>query len=180
MLKDIAEAKARKVDGVVLGVLTEAGNVDIARTRKLIEGARPLKVTFHRAFDICNDLDRALEDVIASGADRILTSGGKADAMRGAAKIAQLHKMAGGRIHIMAGGGIRASNVHSLALKTGVHDVHTSLGKDVVDQAAGGGAQIGLRPIGHKIFRVLEHDVRAFKSALDSVTLEPASGRPVQ
>lgn len=180
MQHDIAEAKARKVDGVVLGVLTEGGNVDIVRTRKLIEGARPLKVTFHRAFDICKDLDRALEDVIASGADRILTSGGKADAMHGAGKIAELHKMAGARIHIMAGGGIRASNVHSLAIKTGVHDVHTSLSKDVVDQPSGGGAQIDLPPTGHKIFRVLEHDVRDFKSALDSVTLEPAPGTPVQ
>jgi copper homeostasis protein len=180
MFKDIAEAKAREVDGVVMGVLTEASNVDIARMRKLIDAARPLQVTFHRAFDICKDLDRALEDIIISGADRILTSGGKADAMRGAAKIAQLQKKAGDRIRIMAGGGIRASNVHSLAMKTGVHEVHTSLSKDVVAQPSDGGAEIGLRPNGHKSFRVLEHDVRAFKFALDSVAVESKPGTPVQ
>lgn len=180
MLADLAEAKARKVDGVVMGVLTETNSVDIDRMRKLINAARPLQVTFHRAFDICRDLDRALEDVITSGADRILTSGGKVDAMRGAARIAQLQKKAGDRIRIMAGGGIRATNVHALALKTGVAEVHTSLSKDVVAQPSDGGAEIGLRPTGHKSFRVHEHDVRAFKSALDSVAVESRSGTPVQ
>jgi copper homeostasis protein len=180
MLQDISEVKARGVDGVVMGVLTESGAVDVARMRKLVAAARPLKVTFHRAFDVCTDMDRALEDVIASGADRILTSGGKADAMRGAAKIAQLQKKAGDRIRIMAGGGIRASNVHSLALKTGVHEVHTSLSKDVVAQPSDGGAEIGIHPNGHRSFRVLEHDVRAFKSALDAVIVEREPGTPVQ
>ncbi len=180
MMQDIAEAKARKVDGVVLGVLTEAGCVDITRMRTLIDSARPLQVTFHRAFDICKDLDRALEDVIASGADRILTSGGKADAMRGAAKIARLQKKAGDRIRIMAGGGIRVSNVHSLALKTGVHEVHTSLSRDVVAKPSDGGAEFGLHPTGRRIFRVLQQDVQAFKSALDSVTIESGLGTPKQ
>lgn len=180
MRKDIAEAKARKVDGVVTGVLTDAGTVDLARTRKLIEAARPLQVTFHRAFDVCEDLDRALEDVIACGADRILTSGGKVDAMRGAARIAQLQKRAGNRIGIMAGGGIRASNVRTLALKTGIHEVHTSLSKDVVAKPSDGGAELGLRQNGHKIFRVLEHDVRVFKSALDSLSVDADPGAPLQ
>jgi len=180
MMQDIAEAKARKVDGVVMGVLTEAGCVDITRVRSLIDSARPLQVTFHRAFDICKDLDRALEDVIASGADRILTSGGKADATRGAAKIAQLQEKAGDRIRIMAGGGIRLSNVHSLALKTGVHEVHTSLSSDVVAKPSDGGAEFGLHPTGHRLFRVLKQDVQAFKSALDSVTIESGSGKPKQ
>lgn len=180
MRKDIAEAKARKVDGVVMGVLTEKGTVDLTRMRKLIAAARPLQVTFHRAFDVCEDLDRALEDVIACGADRILTSGGKPDAMRGAAKIAHLRKRAGNRIGIMAGGGIRASNVSSLALKTGIREVHTSLSKDVVAKPSDGGAEFGTRQNGHKSFRVLEHDVRAFKSALDSLTVETEPGAPLQ
>jgi copper homeostasis protein len=180
MHQDILEAKARKVDGVVLGILTVAGKVDVARTCKLIEVARPLQVTFHRAFDVCKDLNRALEDVIASGADRILTSGGKPDAMRGAAKIAQLQKKAGNRIRIMAGGGIRASNVRTVALKTGVREVHTSLSKDVEAKPSDGGAELGTRQNGHKSFRVLEHDVRAFKSALDAIAVEAKTGAPVQ
>src|SRR6516164_8351452 len=115
MRKDIVEAKTRGADGAVLGVLTRTGNVDVARTKELIELARPLEVTFHRAFDLCKDLDRALEDVVACGARRILTSGGEADALRGARRIAQLRERAGDRIGIMAGGGIRGWNVEQLA-----------------------------------------------------------------
>ena len=106
--------ESRGIDGVVLGVLTEAGNVDIVRMRNLIEVARPLQVTFHRAFDVSTDLDRALEDVIACGADRILTSGGKPDATRarpGSRNCERRPAIASG---IMAGGGIRASNVAPL------------------------------------------------------------------
>jgi len=180
MRNDILEAKARKVDGVVLGVLTKEGMVDVERMRNLIEVARPLGVTFHRAFDVCKDLDRALEDVISSGADRILTSGGKQDAMRGAARIAQLRKNAGNRIRIMAGGGIRASNVRTIALKTGIYEVHTSLSKNVAHVPSDGGAELGARQNGHKSFRVHEHDVQAFKSALESLALETKPGFPVQ
>jgi copper homeostasis protein len=180
MRNDILEAKARKVDGIVLGVLTDDGSVDVARMRRLIAAARPLGVTFHRAFDVCKDLDRALEDVIASGADRILTSGGKADAMRGAARIAQLHKKAGDRIRIMAGGGIRASNVRTIALKTGVGEVHTSLSKTVAHVPSDGGAELGGRAHARKSFRVLERDVEAFKAALGTVALEPKPALPVQ
>jgi len=172
MHQDILDAKTRKVDGVVMGVLTRAGTVDVALMRDLIKAARPLQVTFHRAFDVSKNLDRALEDVIACGADRILTSGGKPDAMRGAAKIAQLQKKAANRIEIMAGGGIRASNVRTVALKTGVREVHTSLSKEVEAKPSDGGAERGTRLNGHKSFRVLEHDVRAFKSALDAIAIE--------
>jgi copper homeostasis protein len=180
MHKDILEAKAHKVDGVVLGILTEAGTVDVARMRNLIEVARPLQVTFHRAFDLARDMDRALEDVIACGADRILTSGGKPDAMRGAASIAQLLKKAGDRIGIMAGGGIRASNVRTVALMTGVREVHTSLSKDVEAKPSDGGAEFGALLNSHKSFRVLEHDVRAFKSALDAIAVEAKQGARLQ
>lgn len=180
MHKDILVAKAHKVDGVVLGILTEASNVDIARMRQLIEVARPLQVTFHRAFDLATDSNQALEDVIACGADRILTSGGELDALRGAAKIAQLQKKAAGRIGIMAGGGIRAANVRTVALMTGVCEVHTSLSKDVEAKPSDGGAEFGARLNSHKSFRVLEHDVRAFKSALDAIAVESKQGARLQ
>jgi copper homeostasis protein len=165
----------RKVDGVVMGLLTDKGTVDLARMRKLVAMARPLQVTFHRAFDVCEDLDRALEDVIACGADRILTSGGKPDAMRGAARIAQLHHKAGDRIGIMAGGGIRASNVRALALKTGVREVHTSLSRSAEETA-----ELGSNENGRRSYRVVEHDVRTFRAALESIGMDARTGGHLQ
>lgn len=175
MRQDIAEAKARRVDGVVMGILTESATVDVARMRKLIAIARPLQVTFHRAFDVCEDLDQALEDVIACGADRILTSGGKPDAMRGAARIAQLRKKAGDRINIMAGGGIRSSNVRTLALKTGVCEVHSSLSNNAEESA-----ELGSGQNGSKSYRVFEHDVRAFRAAIEAIGIDTKPGATLQ
>jgi copper homeostasis protein len=167
MRRDIAEAKSRKVDGVVLGILTNAGEIDTRQMRKMIELARPLEVTFHRAFDVCQDPYRALEDVIACGADRILTSGGSSDALTGVSRIAKLQKMAAGRICIMPGGGIRASNVRSVALSTGVLEIHTSLSRDAEESA-----EIKLVQSGYKSYRVYEDDVRAFKAAVDAVNAD--------
>ncbi|HKO12805.1 MAG TPA: copper homeostasis protein CutC [Acidobacteriaceae bacterium] len=127
MREDVASAKALGTDGVVLGVLTADAAVDVERTRALVELALPMQVTFHKAFDRTADLQRALEDVIACGADRVLTSGGAQDAAAGTERIAQLVRQAGDRIRLMAGGGVRAGNVRSLVETTGVRDVHSSL-----------------------------------------------------
>ena len=176
MRADILEAKKRKINGVVLGILTTSGDVDVPRTKELIELARPLRVTFHRAFDLCANLDRALENVIACGADRILTAGGKANAIEGADTLARLRKHAGKRISIMAGGGIRAANVRAIAIKTGVHEVHTSLSRKMESPSPDGITEDLARLIGHKGFRVPEADVRAFKAALESIDLEAETG----
>ena len=180
MRRDILEAKSRGVNGVVLGVLTKDATVDQVHTRSLIELARPLQVTFHRAFDVCIDMDRALEDVIACGADRLLTSGGKAEALRGERKIAHLHQKAGRRIRIMAGGGIRTSNVRALALRTGIRDVHTSLSTKVKGAAFDGGVELGAREGGFTRYLVKENDVRDFKSALLEIPVETKPAAPVQ
>ncbi len=169
MRKDIFEAKARNVDGVVLGVLTNDNTVDKARTIELVQMARPLQVTFHRAFDVCPDMDRALEDVIACGADRLLTSGGKTDAVKGMNAIAGLQRKAGNRIRIMAGGGIRISNVRHVALRTGIREIHTSLSTQVRSTAYDGGAEVNALHGGFTRFLVRENDVRAFKSALHTI-----------
>ena len=171
MQRDIIEAKSQKVDGVVLGLLTKRGDVDVERTRKLVAAARPLGVTFHRAFDECSDLNRALEEVIATGADRILTSGGKPDAIAGIPTLAKLQRKAEGRISIMAGGGIRASNVRTIVQATGVREVHTSLSKRPDQSDAPTVGQNGSRS-----YRVLETDVRAFKTAVDAVPLGTETG----
>ena len=167
MRKDIVEAKGRKVNGIVLGVLTKEAVVDIAATSALIDLARPLSVTFHRAFDVCPNSDRALQDVIACGADRILTSGGEADALCGAAGIAHLKAIAGEQIGIMAGGGIRSSNVRTVILNTGVREVHTSLSRDVLAPRNSDAGECGSYLNTSKSFQVFEQDVRAFRNELD-------------
>ncbi len=124
---DIIAIKKLGADGAVLGILDLNGNVDIERTRQLVELARPLRVTFHRAFDMSADLFRALEDVCATGADRLLTSGGERTACEAVERIARLVEAARGRIAIMACGGIKHDNAASIIERTGVREVHVGL-----------------------------------------------------
>jgi copper homeostasis protein len=125
--RDIRMAKEANADGVVFGLLKPDGSIDVERTRTLVDLARPLSVTFHRAFDMAANLDQALEDVCATGADRLLTSGGEQDCTQGADAIAHLVSAAGGRIVIMAGGGIGQSNATSIIERTGVTEIHVGL-----------------------------------------------------
>ena len=145
MREDIRVAKEVGANGVVIGLLTNEGCVDVERTRTLIDFARPMQVTFHRAFDVAIDLDRALEEVIATRADRLLTSGGEPDAVSGIETIARLHATAAGGIRIMPGAGVRLSNAREIVERTGVSEIHTSLGTKVAGAAnrSGSGVKIG-------------------------------------
>ena len=118
MLKDIRLCKSLGVNGVVIGALRPDGGVDMACMRRLIEEARPLSITFHRAFDECSNVRDCLEDVIALGCDRLLTSGHEKNALEGRFTIAELVKQAAGRIIIMAGCGVRPSNINIIAEST--------------------------------------------------------------
>ncbi|HEY1421979.1 MAG TPA: copper homeostasis protein CutC [Candidatus Acidoferrum sp.] len=128
MKREIEAAKAAGMNGVVFGILQRDGAVDVQRTTELVRFAQPLPVTFHRAFDELPDLLDGLEDVIATGAARILTSGGKPHVEQGIAAIATLVSASGGRIEIVAGGGIRAENLERLLRRTQVREVHAGLG----------------------------------------------------
>jgi len=180
MRRDIAAVKTQGVDGVVLGVLKPDNTVDRERTSELIELARPLQVTFHRAFDACANLTEALEDVIACGADRLLTSGGRPEAAKALKTIADLEQQAGKRIRIMAGGGIRIGNVRTIALRTGINEVHTSLSTTVKSTAYDGGADGKDLHGGFTRFVVRRDDVRKFKSALREIALEVRARALVQ
>jgi copper homeostasis protein len=127
MKSAIGIAKESGMDGVVLGALRKDRCVDVERTRELVEIARPLPVTYHRAFDECADLQRGLEDVIQTGAARILTSGGAARAAEGAATLAELVLLARDRIIIVPGAGINASNVQTVARVTRATEIHSGL-----------------------------------------------------
>jgi copper homeostasis protein len=128
MKRDISFAKQLGADGVVLGLLTRDGNIDVARTRELASVARPMEVTFHRAFDVASDPFRAFEDLIAAGVDRLLTSGQAPSAREGADLIRQLVQQSNGRIQIMAGVGVTVDNAKETRERTGVRDIHVGSG----------------------------------------------------
>ncbi|MGH9538865.1 MAG: copper homeostasis protein CutC [Terriglobales bacterium] len=127
MQRDVLMAKQLGADGVVFGILDLDGQVDIQRTRQLVELARPLKTTFHRAFDMSVDIPRSLEAVIQAGAHRILTSGGSPTALDGALTLRQLVETAAGRIIVMGCGGIDAQNVRTVLENSGVREIHVGL-----------------------------------------------------
>lgn len=127
MRDDVLRTRDLGANSVVLGILNPDASVDIARTRALIDAARPMNVTFHRAFDATPNLDLALEDAIATGADRILTSGGTPHGIDGASRLAQLEGLARGRVVLLGAGGIRTSNVRQFLQTSGLREVHTSL-----------------------------------------------------
>lgn len=126
MRRDIELCARLGCDGVVIGALDADGDVDRATCAELIAAAGPLGVTFHRAIDAARDPARALEDAIALGCERVLTSGGAVGAPAGAAAIATLAQQARGRIAVMAGAGIGPDNVRGLLAATGVSQVHAS------------------------------------------------------
>lgn len=129
MLEDIQIAKEIGADGIVSGVLMDNGTVDCNRTSLLVEAAYPLPFSFHRAFDCCENLEAALEDLIFCGAKRVLTSGGCNSVPEGLQMIKQLQKQAAGRIIILPGGGINAENIGLIKKETGCTEFHLSAKK---------------------------------------------------
>jgi copper homeostasis protein len=132
MKRDIETCRESGVDGVVVGMLMPDGRIDTDRTAKLIELARPMSVTFHRAFDMCNDPFKALEDIIDAGADRLLTSGQRNTAEEGMELIKLLIHQAAGRITIMPGSGINSSNITKIARSTGASEFHLT-GRKIIE-----------------------------------------------
>jgi copper homeostasis protein len=129
--KSIAAAKDSGAAGLVFGILKPNRTVDIDRTGELVDLAQPLPVTFHRAFDACPDLSQALEDVLRSGASRILTSGGAGSAPEGAANIKALIALAGERVTIVPGAGINAGNILQVAAATRAREFHSGLSTEL-------------------------------------------------
>jgi copper homeostasis protein len=169
MQRDLETAKELGADGVVFGILDADGKVDIQRSRRLVEMARPLDVTFHRAFDMSADLFRSLEDVCATGASRILTSGGQPTALQGLASIAELVKAAEGRIAIMPGAGIRADNAGRIVAESGVREIHAALHSPVPSPMLFRNPRISMGSMPeqeYQRFVVLEENVRSLCRAV--------------
>src|SRR5262249_34476798 len=128
MRREIELAKSCKMDGVILGILHRDNTINVEQTRELVQLARPLPVTFHRAFDETPDLHAALEALFAAGPTRILTSGGKPNAAGGATVLADLVAASANRIVILPGGGINAHNLEAIVRTTKATEFHSGLG----------------------------------------------------
>lgn len=149
---DISVVRDLGMDGVVFGLLCADGSIDTERTTELVEWARPLEATFHRAFDATPNLVQALEDVIATGAARILTAGGAASVPAGVETIRELVRRSGDRIVILPGGGLDATNVGKMAEQTRAREFHAGLGS--------------VLPYGSSNLQRFEAEVHAMKRAL--------------
>jgi copper homeostasis protein len=124
MESDIETAKEEGADGVVIGLLKRDATIDVERTRRLIARARPMAVTFHRAFDMTVDPFAALETLIELSVDRVLTSGQEETVLEGLPLLAELIRRAGDRIIIMPGGGITERNVDRIVAGARPKEMH--------------------------------------------------------
>jgi len=171
MRRDISTAIKLGVSGLVFGILKPNGEIDRECTLELVELARPLPITFHRAFDMTADLFRALDDVCFVGVDRVLTSGGEPSSLQGKQKIAQLVSKAHDRVVIMPGGGIKPENARGLVQDTGAKEIHVGLRTSVASPmihrnlAASMGALEGRE---YQRFVVLEENVKQLRAALEN------------
>lgn len=127
MLQDIKLCKQLGCDGIVTGVLQKDGTIDVKKISLLVAAAYPLGVTFHRAFDRCKEPFIALEQLIETGCERILTSGQQPSVVDGVELVAELQRKADERIIIMPGSGVRKENIKMLSQKTGCVEFHSSL-----------------------------------------------------
>jgi copper homeostasis protein len=142
MRLQVEQAKEAGAGGIAVGILHKDGRVDVERTRALVELSRPLAVTFHRAFDEAKDLEEALEHVIETGADNLLTSGGASDVLSGAEFIKTLRDQAGERIHVIAGGGLRLESLVEVVRRAGIYSLHGSLTRKNGHHANGNGSSL--------------------------------------
>lgn len=131
MEQDIRTCRQLGADGVVIGALTAEGDIDTALCKRLIDAADGMSITFHRAFDMCRDPKRALEELIAIGCDRVLTSGQAATAEAGLPLLKELVQQAAGRISIMPGCGVNSGNAARILQATGATEIHASARKNV-------------------------------------------------
>ena len=131
MCQDIEFCREAGVHGVVIGALTADGDIDMEACRKMVAAAGDMSITFHRAFDMCRDPRKALEELIALGCHRVLTSGQAATAQTGIPLLKELVKQADNRIIIMPGCGVNSNNAAKILQATGANEIHASARKSV-------------------------------------------------
>ena len=135
MLEDIQACRSAGADGVVIGALTPDGDIDMEACRRMMDAASGMNVTFHRAFDVCREPEKALEQIIELGFDHLLTSGQRPSALEGSALIADLVRQAAGRITIMPGSGVNPGNIAEIESLTSASEFH-STARDLVPDSS--------------------------------------------
>jgi copper homeostasis protein len=189
MKKDIAVAVKCGADGVVFGLLTCDGNIDVKRTRELVETAhsvgdrsgpaKPLEVTFHRAIDMTHNFKAATAALLDTGVDRVLTSGGEQTALLGKHRIREMFELTSGHIKIMAGGGVRPTNVRDLARFTGIVEFHAAMRSVVASPVLFRKEDLHLGDADSDEYTrrlVLADDVLQLRQAIDAIdAVEPAA-----
>jgi copper homeostasis protein len=128
---DLLLVKELGYPGAVIGLLNADGSIDIKRTKELVKLAAPMEITFHRAFDRCNDPFKGLEDIIAIGCKRILTSGQVPNVSEALSLVKELVDKAAGRIIILPGSGVRANNARKIIEATDAREIHSSARKAI-------------------------------------------------
>ncbi|MGY5354110.1 copper homeostasis protein CutC [Wenyingzhuangia sp. IMCC45467] len=124
--QDALKIKELGANGIVFGMLTASGDININQVKEIQKLVSPLECTFHRAFDMCNDIFKALQQLKDLGIHRILTSGGKNTAFEGIDVLEQLITLAQNDIIIMPGSGINNKNIKEIYQKTKATEYHAS------------------------------------------------------
>lgn len=138
MRRDIEHCAQLGCAGVAIGVLDSHGDVDRAACARLIQAAKGMQVTFHRAFDCVRDRAAALETLIELGCARVLTSGAEPSAEQGADAIAASVAQAAGRIRVIAGAGVRPGNVEAILARARPDELHASASRPRLSRTQAG------------------------------------------
>jgi len=166
MKNDILLCKDLKIDGIVSGVLNADGTIDKIRTKELVEHSKPMTFTFHRAIDVSKNIFDALEDCIAIGCDRILTSGSENTAYDGRQVIKKLVNQANGKIIIMVGSGVNPKNIRQIASETGATEFHSSAKRNVESKMIYRSAKVNMSAKPMDEFLNIETDSEIVKEIL--------------
>jgi len=170
MKRDIVEAKNMGVNGVVSGVLLPNGDIDIVRTKELIELSRPMKFTFHRAFDMTRDYKKSLKTLIDLGVDIVLTSGMEDKATDGIEVLKNLVEIADGKIDILAGSGVNASNIEQLYTEANITNFHMSAVKGVESEMTFFNKRLNMGNVKSEEYIKLDVDIDKIKDAVNAVS----------
>lgn len=170
MHRDIAEAGRLGADGVVIGALTPEGDIDMDACRRMLEARGDMSVTFSRAFDLCRNPKKALEQVIELRCDRLLTSGLEPSAEEGITTLARLNAAAGGRVILLAGAGVNAANAPRIIKEAGVREVHASARESIGSTMIWRSPKVKMGAPGSDEYSRKTTTVRAVREIVDNIS----------